>query len=191
MKRRGTAAIPAMERFKQKYDINPEDWKLVFKDTKFISTNTRLRSKYVQGNHFNFYSQKRMHLMGLASSPKCPRCDCKIQDTEHLFVSCVETQEFWYRIQTTFSNEFCSGISEFEKLIGCIDTHPKKRVSKQIILFFARKYLYDQNRDGLPLNIDHVISIIEEQYEKEQNKIYFKSDLNELKRKYDFLEQTK
>ena len=109
-------------------------------------------------------------------------------------------KRFWWKrtvawstikIQTTFSNEFCSGISDFEKLIGCIDTHPKKRVSKQIILFFARKYLYDQNRDGLPLNIDHVISIIEEQYEKEQNKIYFKSDLNELKRKYDFLDQTK
>ena len=132
-----------------------------------------------------------MHLMGIASSPKCPRCDCKVRNTEHLFVSCVETQEFWYRIQTTFSNEFCSGISEFEKLIGCIDTHPKKRVSKQIILFFARKYLYDQNRDCLPLNIDHVISIIEEQFEKEKNKIYFKSDLNELERKYYFLHQVK
>ena len=122
------------------YHFDEQSCQNLFTMPRKATIDNRLRWLQFRINHFIIPTNKWLYKIKKVTSPYCARCKTNIESINHLFIYCINVNNFWLEFLVSW-NFLYSNITPKEKLFG-IDNDADNWKLKNQLLMIARRFIY-------------------------------------------------
>ena len=80
--------------------LDENDWISIYCIPFWATVEVKLRSFQISINHFYYFTNEKLHLIGLSNTPYCYFCEGHFETIQHLFIDCPYVTHLWLYIET-------------------------------------------------------------------------------------------
>jgi len=132
---------PTSEKFfKENWNIEQEEMRELYSVPFTTTIYTKLRSFQFKINHNIFYTNEKLHKIGLSKTALCYMCN-ETETLSHFFVECQEKKTFWKKVTELLLPYGVQKIDNSEIILGILTENGINNVTNHIILE-AKYYLH-------------------------------------------------
>ena len=113
------------ELVQDKYEIalNEDDWINIYSIPFIATIEVKLRSFQISLNHYYYFTNEKLHRIGLSETPNCFFCSDVVETINHLFVDCPYVQPLWEYVKHMLNLLGCTKpLTDFSKIFGFHNT---------------------------------------------------------------------
>jgi len=127
--------------FKENLDIEEDKMRELY-SVPFTSTiYTKLRSFQFKINHNIFYTNEKLHKIGLSETALCCMCNEHTETLSHFFTECLKIKTFWKKVKELLQPYGIQKLDKSQIILGILTDNEINKVTNHIIIE-AKYYIH-------------------------------------------------
>ena len=99
--------------------LDESKWEKIYCLPLNTTIEVKLRSFQIKLNHFYYFTNKKLHSIGISQTPNCTFCKREVETIAHLFIDCSHVTPLWNYFESLISEiETPIHLDRFKKLMG-------------------------------------------------------------------------